>query len=472
MGQAARTTKLLLDFSKKKAGGANAGKRAYLEETVALLNKARAFYVDFLLAHPDCFHQKVLVQNKETKEWGEQPISSNRLLTWTEAHTVATSEHPTPDPGWNFSEQFPQMPYQYRRSVIKDSLGRVKAYLTATEKWKAKGAKKGKPGLPAPRNHPTLYEGLFTLELTTLDLRETFARFKVYTGKQWIWANYPTHYNRYFEKRRAEGGWEEASPKLILGKQSGAIHVLQTKAIKAKKIVESKLDPDLVTVAVDVNVRYLAVVTVRQHGKILETVFVADHGLDQHRYRHMKRIAKKQWQSGKPVKGERSNQDLWRHVKRMNEDAAHRVSRKIVDVCAKYAGCVLIFERLRVMKQGGMSKSHRLNRKQANQVKGKINQYSKEKAYAVSIVTVETNAHGTSQHCSRCGAKGERFSIRSGKPMKERGGKLFRCLACGYQAHADFNASANVQRSFWREYHWQPRPKKGKKPPPALSRYR
>jgi hypothetical protein len=38
-------------------------------------------------------------------------------------------------------------------------------------------------------------------------------------------------------------------------------------------------------------------------------------GLDQHRYQHLRRIAKKQWQSGKSVKGERSNRQLWAHVR-------------------------------------------------------------------------------------------------------------------------------------------------------------
>ncbi len=149
----------------------------------------------------------------------------------------------------------------------------------------------------------------------------------------------------------------------------------------------------------------------------------------------------------------------------MNQDAAHTTAHAIVEVCQKYPGCVLLFERLRKMKQGAVSKSRRLNRKQANQLKGQINQLSKEKAYACGVVTVEVNAHGTSQFCARCGARGERFSIRGEQANKERGGKLFRC-ACGYVVQADFNASVNVHHSFYQEWHWQPRRKKR---PRALS---
>jgi transposase len=295
--------------------------------------------------------------------------------------------------------------------------------------------------------------------------RTCFARLKVYTGTAWEWHPYPVKLSRYFEARWRDPAWELKSPTLILCKTFAALHFPQVKHVKATRVQDSKADPHLVTVAVDLNVKHLAVITVRQDGAIIETVFVSDHGLDQHRYGHLKRIATKQWQSGKPVKGEHSNQQLWRHIERLNEDAAHQVAGKIATVCAKYPGCVLLFERLRKIKATRASKSRRMNRKRANQLRSKINQFAREKAFAsCGSCTVEVNAHGTSQYCSRCGAKGERFSYRDGQCIKEKWGKLFRCPICHYEAHADFNGSANVHRSFYREWHWQPR----KKPPPQL----
>ena len=62
---------------------------------------------------------------------------------------------------------------------------------------------------------------------------------------------------------------------------------------------------------------------------------------------------------------------LWQHVRRMNEDAAYKVARIIATVCAKYPGCVLLFERLRKISAKGASKSKRLNRKQANHLRGR-----------------------------------------------------------------------------------------------------
>src|SRR5260370_39157490 len=114
----------------------------------------------------------------------------------------------------------------------------------------------------------------------------------------------------------------------------------------------------------------------------------------------------------------------------MNTDAARKTAHAIARVCAKYPGCVLLFERLRKIKARGVSKSRRLNRKQANQLRGQINRLTREQVYAQGTVTVEVNPHVTSQYCARCGAHGQRLSLRAGQRMTGRGGKLVWCPVC------------------------------------------
>jgi hypothetical protein len=96
MGQATRTTKLLLDLGKRGQGGANTGKRVSLEETARLLDAARAFYVAFFLAHPDKLEEKVCYFSEHLQEERERLISPHELLTWAETLTVETAalEHP------------------------------------------------------------------------------------------------------------------------------------------------------------------------------------------------------------------------------------------------------------------------------------------------------------------------------------------------------------------------------------------
>src|SRR5712691_4555090 len=141
MGQASRTTKLLLDLSNRGDGGANTSKRVYLEETGKILDAARAFYVAFFLAHLDKLTERVRYFSEKHQEERERLISPNELLTWAEALTVETAAHPSPLPSYNFSQQFPDFPFIYRRSVIKDAIGKVRSYLSNLANWRAKGVK-------------------------------------------------------------------------------------------------------------------------------------------------------------------------------------------------------------------------------------------------------------------------------------------------------------------------------------------
>src|SRR5215467_1709737 len=114
MGQATRTTKLLLDLGERTQGGANSEKRAALDATAEVLTAARAFYIDFFLAHAQKLTERVAYYSEEDLEIRERFISAHELLTWAESCTVPTAAHPQPWTGWNFSERFPAMPFAHR----------------------------------------------------------------------------------------------------------------------------------------------------------------------------------------------------------------------------------------------------------------------------------------------------------------------------------------------------------------------
>ena len=116
MGQATRTTKLLLHLGKREQGGANTDKQAALTATVEVLNMARAFYIDFFLAHAHKLSERVTYYSEAHLEMRERLISAHELLTWAEACTVATTAHPRPWTGWNFTERFAGMPFARSRA--------------------------------------------------------------------------------------------------------------------------------------------------------------------------------------------------------------------------------------------------------------------------------------------------------------------------------------------------------------------
>src|SRR5260221_13857126 len=116
--------------------------------------------------------------------------------------------------------------------------------------------------------------------------------------------NYPVKRSRHFEGRMKEKDWKRQSPPLVLRGRGAALHFPQAKEAQAARVVERKLEPHLVTVGADLNVKNLAVVTVRRDEQLLEREFIRDHGLDEARYRHLQKIARKQWQTRKPNKPE------------------------------------------------------------------------------------------------------------------------------------------------------------------------
>ena len=124
---------------------------------------------------------------------------------------MATQEHPQPWEGWNFTQRFPDLPFIYRRSVIKDAIGKVRSYLSHRATWEKSGQKKGEPGLPGATDHPTLYKGTCALDLESRDRHARFVQLKIYDGQAWRWVNFPVKCSRYFEQRRCEEGWEHKS---------------------------------------------------------------------------------------------------------------------------------------------------------------------------------------------------------------------------------------------------------------------
>ena len=204
-------------------------------------------------------------------------------------------------------------------AVIKDAIGKARSYLSqsCTTGKDVREAKRASLGCPEPRDHPTLYQGTcLCLEEGEGEAVLGFVRLKVYDGHEWQLGQLSGQVQPLLPAATPRSGLGSSKvPPWSCAKQSAELHFPQTKEIAAKKVKESKLDPDLVTVAVDLNVKNLAVITVRQHGQLSSRPsFSPITGSISSAIGICRRIAKKQWHSGKPVKGEHSNQQLWRHV--------------------------------------------------------------------------------------------------------------------------------------------------------------
>jgi IS605 OrfB family transposase len=337
---------------------------------------------------------------------------------------------------------------------------------------------KGKPPKPPKaRNLPTFYKGTYQFQIKAavalprlidnpqielFDIKNQFVRLKVYDGTNWIWKNYPVCLGSKQEKQLNDPSWSSGSPTLVPKRTKRGIewylHIPLVKQVDVKPIKEQKKEnPNLTTLAVDLGLRHLAVVTVRKGGKIVAVSFFRGEEVEAHKLQHLQKVFRKQQKSGKPVRGERSNKELWRHIKAANLSVAHNLTREIVLLAQKNEVKVIVIEHLHKFQPcRGLHRTKKLNRKLTYWLKGQIEEQLRYKAFAEGILVKSVNPAFTSRICQRCGGFGERFSHKS----------LFRCRFCGYEANADFNASVNLHKVFWEIF---PFPKKQQKLQAGLS---
>jgi len=251
-----------------------------------------------------------------------------------------------------------------------------------------------------------------------------------------------------------------------------------TKSGKAKK--KRTLPKGLVTCAIDLGVRNLGFITVAEVGvdkkrrthrdaRVLRSrnlhldggPSLSEIGKHKREIRRLRRLR------GKPVKGERSHQQLQQHIDDMGTDRFKKAARAIVNYAlnvqeAKDAkgkvfprADVLVLEKL----AGFIPDAERergINRALVSWNRGQLVQRIQEVAADAGFKgrVFEVHPAGTSQCCSRCGAMGRRYSVvreqGTGKPIIKFGWveKLFACAECGYRANADHNASVNLHHVF------------------------
>ena len=444
---------------KVKINNPNKGKEEALESTVEILNSLLATYIDFTLAHRFLLAKTKEVVSKKTGEVRIRKLNNLEILTEVEKHTLKTLAHPETE--INVKTLYPNLPTLFRRSAINTSTGMCKSYLSNLRKWQfsnKKNKSKNPPAPPAPKNLPTFYKGTYEIEL--LDIQNQFVRLKVYSEGEWVFINYPVRIGLKQLKILQSGEWEIRSPTLVpkirYGKTEWYLHIPLGKKVSVLPIDKQKKEnSNLTTLSIDMGIKHLAVITVRKGGKIVFVKFFRCEQIEAHRLRHLQKIFLKQKKSGRAVKGQRSNKQLWKHISEMNDAYAHKISREIVDIAAKYGVDVIIIEYLRKFRNRKREKrSKKFNRKFTYWLKGKLEFNLRYKALEHGILVKSVSPAFTSQICNKCGGFGERFSFHT----------LFRCFYCGYVANADFNASCNLHKVFWGTFPLPRRKKKLKKP--------
>jgi IS605 OrfB family transposase len=123
---------------------------------------------------------------------------------------------------------------------------------------------------------------------------------------------------------------------------------------------------------------------------------------------------------------------LWDRRRGLVQDALHRISNRIIETAAEY-GAAIVFEDLENL--GG---SKRLKRRQFSRLTEYVRYKAEEKALWADV---EVHPAGTSTTCPKCGHRDY-----DNRPSRDE----FKCIGCGYEAHADLNAARMIAiRGLW-----------------------
>ena len=195
--------------------------------------------------------------------------------------------------------------------------------------------------------------------------------------------------------------------------------------------------------------RHAAMTIQDTRGRVYAAEFISGAKDNHLRKRYLEKIVNLQMQTGIIPKGERFAKDLWNKVSNLNDDIAHRVSRKIVDFAKQHGAKIIIFEYLDNLKPTKGSKSRWLNQKFNHWVKSRIFRYTRYKALHEGIITCRVSPKNTSARCPYCGM----LTIQRYSDGRKNGVDLAKCTNCGmHGVNSDFVGSLGIGTAFRLKY--------------------
>lgn len=398
--------------------------------TQELFNRVVAFYFDVIQAHLPVLD-----------------LPNKQALTALERITHATKRNP--DPIMPLTQVADHIPAMFRRAAINAALGAARSHQTNLEKWREEKAKveaKGRRFTKRPPVPPRTWNRSVTFYQGMWKERENGSIvLKLWDGQTWRWVRF------HLSGRDVPEGWEMGSPQAVKRGRKWRLHTpIEKKIVKPEKVeTQIKNNPDTRLCTVDLNLgdRQAVCTILETDGTIIASLFIrGGQWLNGRRKSSLGRVARNRSKTGTIAEGEQDNVDLWEYIRNLDEDTAHRVSRRIVEFALKYGATIIVFEHLGNFKPKRGKYSRRSNSKRSYWLRGRIFRYTRYKAWEEGIITCRVNPRGTSSTCAHCGSPVARFG--EGEPAEgyRPGAPLFQCLnpECGKRGNADLNACQNI----------------------------
>ena len=138
------------------------------------------------------------------------------------------------------------------------------------------------------------------------------------------------------------------------------------------------------------------------------------------------------------AKSRKSKRLISRKISRLNNDIAHKVSKKIVHNAIENKVSAIAFEDLKKLKPKKKKMKKKTNFRLSMWMRKRIQEYTAYKAGLNSVPVVTVDPMHTSQRCPRCNHTEKR----------NRKGILFSCKHCRYTNNADRIGSINIAQKY------------------------
>jgi transposase len=418
-------------------GSPHAGE--WLAETQRLYNHAVAFYFGVFQLHPELCD-----------------LGGKDMLTAVEKLTHKTKRNKKPE--ITPPAEIELLPAMFRRASLHAAHGMAQSFFSNLKRWKAQKAKaeeKAKkrkkkftfhirPPVPprAWNRSVVLYAGQYKKwDGKTVMLR-------LWTGKSWAWCKFSV------SGPAISDGWDLGSPTVVFrgGKWHLHISIQKQEPIYPKGAEIQRQDAQTIICAVDLNIcRNLACCTIqRSDGTIIATRYIrGGDALEHRRKRDLGKVAVRRSQTGILREEVQDNRNYWRHIRAIDEYVAHLTSRRIVDFALLHQASVIVFEHLANFRPVKGKYSARGNERRAYWLRGRIQRFTKYKAWNEGKLTVRRNPAHSSDLCYRDSTPLVRYT--PGQPMVgyTEGAPMIWCPTCNHRENADRHATRNIGHRFF-----------------------
>jgi len=352
-------------------------------------------------------------------------LSSKEVTPAVERLIHATAQNPDVKYS-SFDKVFHKFPSYYRRAAITFAVGQVSSFVTRYQEWQS-GIRSKRDAKPPALNanagcYPVLYKGQ-CYKLHGYNQVEI----KVFTGTDWVWTTVQITGLR---ERHTVDSNKLLSPSLIFNQQACHLSV-------PFECHPEKRQPNRNVVAVDLGINTTATVSVVTFdGTVIHREFIHPGRDIDRRDKRLKsvsvRASKTMGKGGKLHKGFCSN--TYRKCRNINQQIAHIVSKRIVNIAKQFSAQAIVFENLKGWKATGGRKRSTLRQRFHGWLKAMIRDYTEMKWQEVGGKILDVIAAYTSK------------LAYDGSGVVQRDSKNYALakFPSGKRYNADLNGSQNI----------------------------